>query len=100
MHEMLRSFVMLARYLNLSHAVEHLGSTRQTVRRHIEMLQALRGEELFAFVDRQYVLTDAGVLALTEAERILQLDEAWMRKEVSIVDGLTTVRYLADDQVP
>ena len=82
MHEMLRSFVTLAKFLNLTHAVNHLGSTRQTVRRHIEMLQALRGETLLAFVDRQYVLTREGELALVEAEQILQLDDAWMRKEV------------------
>jgi len=100
MHEMLRSFVTLARFLNLSHAVEHLGSTRQTVRRHIEMLQSIRGEKLFAFVDRQYVLTDAGALALVEAERILQLDDAWMRKEVRVVNGLTAVRYYTDSEVP
>ena len=100
MHEMLRSFVTLARFLNQSHAVEHLGSTRQTVRRHIEMLQSIRGEKLFAFVDRQYVLTDAGALALVEAERILQLDDAWMRKEVRVVNGLTAVRYYTDSEVP
>jgi len=100
MHEMLRSFVTLARFLNLTHAVDHLGSTRQTVRRHVEMLQSLRGEKLFAFVDRQYVLTEAGVLALVEAERILQLDDAWMRKEVRVVNGLTAVRYYTDSEVP
>lgn len=97
---MLRSFVTLARFLNLSHAVEHLGSTRQTVRRHVEMLQSLRGEKLFAFVDRQYVLTEEGALSLVEAERILQLDDAWMRKEVRVVDGLTAVRYNTDTEAP
>ena len=100
MHEMLRSFVTLAKFLNLTHAVNHLGSTRQTVRRHIEMLQALRGETLLAFVDRQYVLTREGELALVEAEQILQLDDAWMRKEVRVVDGLTAVRYDSNPEVP
>ena len=100
MHEMLRSFVTLAKFLNLTHAVNHLGSTRQTVRRHIEMLQSLRGEKLLAFVDRQYVLTPEGELALVEAEQILQLDDAWMRKEVRVVDGLTAVRYDSNPEVP
>ena len=100
MHEMLQSFVVLARFLNLSHAVDHLGSTRQTVRRHVEMLQSLRGEKLFAFVDRQYVLTEEGALALVEAERILQLDDAWMRKEVRVVNGLTAVQYYTDSANP
>ncbi|MEP3512466.1 MAG: hypothetical protein ABJN38_11970, partial [Lentilitoribacter sp.] len=35
LHEMIRSFTTLARTLNLSHAVKELGSTRQTLRRHI-----------------------------------------------------------------
>ena len=100
MHEMLRSFVTLARFLNLSHAVNHLGSTRQTVRRHIEMLESLRGEKLLGLVDRQYVLTEAGELAVVEAEQILLLDEAWMRKDIRVVNGLTAVLYDADSEVP
>lgn len=100
MHEMLRSFVTLAKFLNLTHAVNHLGSTRQTVRRHIELLQSLRGEKLLEFVDRQYVLTRAGALALVEAEQILLLGDAWMRKEVRVVDGLTAVLYDSNAEVP
>ncbi len=100
MHEMLRSFVTLAKFLNLTHAVNHLGSTRQTVRRHIEMLQSLRGETLLSFVDRQYVLTREGAVALVEAEQILLLDEAWMRQEVRVVNGLTAVLYDPESDVP
>ena len=100
MHEMLRSFVTLAKFLNLTHAVNHLGSTRQTVRRHIEMLQSLRGEKLLAFEDRQYVLTREGALALVEAEQILLLDEAWKRKDVRVVNGLTAVLYDPQSDVP
>ena len=40
--EMIRSFTTLAQTLNLSHAVAELNSTRQTVRRHISQLEALR----------------------------------------------------------
>ncbi len=60
MFEMLRSFTTLASTLNLSRAVIALGSTRQTVRRHIQQLEELRGEQLFEVHDRQYVLTEAG----------------------------------------
>lgn len=100
MHEMLRSFVTLAKFLNLTHAVNHLGSTRQTVRRHIEMLQSLRGQKLLAFEDRQYVLTKEGEVALVDAEQILLLDEAWMRRDVRVVNGLTAVLYNPDSDVP
>ena len=55
--EALRSFSTLASTLNLSRAVDALGTTRQTVRRHISLLEEARGEELFALIDRQYVLT-------------------------------------------
>ena len=43
--EILRSFTMLAATLNLSHAVKELGSTRQTVRRHISQLEDIKGGE-------------------------------------------------------
>ena len=46
--ELLRSFSTLARTLNLSKAVRELGSTRQTVRRHIYLLEEARGEKLFS----------------------------------------------------
>ena len=67
MFEMLRSFTTLAETLNLSHAVVLLGSTRQTVRRHIQQLEEMRGEALFEVHDRQYVLTDAGDRSVREA---------------------------------
>ena len=97
---MLRSFVAFARSLNLSHAVNQLGSTRQTVRRHVDMLQELRREKLFVLVDRQYVLTDEGLLALVEAEQILQLADAWMRNEIKVVNGLTAVRFQSQSGIP
>jgi len=65
--EMIRSFSTLAKRLNLSHAVEELGSTRQTVRRHIDNLEEIKGVVLFRVVDRRYELTEAGTHALPEA---------------------------------
>ena len=58
--EMIRSFTTLAKTLNLSHAVSELNSTRQTVRRHIAQLEAVKGETLFTLESRQYHLTEAG----------------------------------------
>ena len=100
MFEMLRSFLAVARSLNLSHAVSQLGSTRQTVRRHIETLQEIRAERLFDVVERQYILTEKGNDALPEAERMLELANAWLRRETWILDGLSSVRFESDAEVP
>ena len=66
--EMIRSFVTLAATLNLSHAVKDLGSTRQTVRRHISTLEDAMGVPLFYVDDRRYYLTVAGENALPDAK--------------------------------
>lgn len=86
--ELLRSFVTLAHTLNLSRAVRELDSTRQTVRRHINILEEFKGEPLFGLEDRQYYLTDAGRRALREAETLLARGEAWMNNESAHIDGL------------
>ena len=86
--EMLRSFTTLARTLNLSHAVEELNSTRQTVRRHITQLEDLRGETLFDVVNRRYELTEAGRAALPAAQSLLGHGRLWLRGQIKDVDGL------------
>lgn len=91
--ELLRSFTTLARTLNLSHAVKELGSTRQTVRRHITQLEEMRGIALFDVTDRQYRLTEAGRQALPEAEDLLARGTAWAGGHASHNNGLFTVDY-------
>ena len=91
LHEMLRSFTTLARTLNLSRAVRELGSTRQTVRRHIDQLEQARGEKLFRMQDRQYQLTDAGRASLQDAEDILAAGEAWLADQMRRVNGLAHI---------
>lgn len=86
--DLLRSFVTLARTLNLSRAVRELDSTRQTVRRHINILEDIKDQSLFELEDRQYRLTDAGERSLREAQDILARGEAWLRNEASHIDGL------------
>jgi biotin operon repressor len=88
LYEMVRSFVILSRTLNLSHAVEKLGSTRQTVRRHIQQLEALAGTEYFYVVDRRYQLTEAGLEALPEAENILARCNVWAKGQVRHKGGM------------
>jgi len=86
--ELLRSFTMLAHTLNLSKAVRELGSTRQTVRRHIDLLEENKGESLFVVEDRQYLLTEAGRRALPEAEKLLSRGDAWLKDQSSHISGL------------
>ncbi len=77
--EQMRSFVELAQTLNLSVAVKNLGSTRQTLRRHIASLEAVRGEALFRLEERRYTLTPAGKRALREAQELLARARAWVQ---------------------
>ncbi len=86
--ELLRSFTSLAETLNLSHTVAQLDSTRQTVRRHINILEELKGEQLFVIVDRQYQLTDAGRSCLREAQDIQARGAAWLNNETGHIGGL------------
>lgn len=91
--EMLRSYIALARTLNMSEAVGLLGSTRQTIRRHIDILEETRGEKLFEVRDRQYRLTDSGARSLKEAEAILARGEAWLAGITETVDGMALTRH-------
>lgn len=77
-YEMLLSFVALADTLNLTRAVNRLGSTRQTVRRHVATLEEILGERLFELVDRHYRLTEAGADHLDNAKAIVADTENWL----------------------
>ena len=91
LHEMLRSFTTLAETLNLSRAVRELGSTRQTVRRHIAQLEEAKGVKLFRLEDRQYHLTEEGERALPEALDLLMRGRSWLMGHVSHYDGMLRV---------
>jgi len=95
--ELLRSYTTLARTLNLSKAVRELGSTRQTVRRHIQLLEERKGEALFCLEDRQYHLTEAGKRSLREAEDLLARSEAWLNSCSDHVNGLFHLVFDDDD---
>jgi biotin operon repressor len=95
--EMLRSFTTLADTLNLSRSVETLGSTRQTVRRHINTLEEIKGERLFIVDDRQYHLTEAGRHALQEAQDLQARGLAWLNNEAGHVDGLHHIAKGGED---
>lgn len=95
--EMIRSFTTLARTLNLSHAVEEMNTTRQTVRRHISMLEEMRGEALFEVVNRRYELTEAGRAALPSALLLLGHGKLWLNGRIKDVEGLMGMSYFDDE---
>lgn len=97
---MLRSFVALARTLNMTRTVAELGFSRQTVRRHINDLQELRGITLFDFEERKYSLTKEGKQALFEAEVLLQRAEYWLNNNTDLVNGLPSVNLRLPDNLP
>ena len=98
--EMLRSFCTLGQNLNLTKTVEELGISRQTVRRHINDLQELRGTVLINFDDRKYSLTEDGLHALGEAERLLARADNWMTNTSGLANGLAHVSTTMADGVP
>ena len=83
--EHLKSFSTLAHSLNLSNAVRKLGSTSQTFRRHINLLEEVWGEKLFSIEDRQYLLRVAGLASLREADDILVWGKAWLGGHSSLL---------------
>lgn len=95
--EMLRSFVTLARHLNLSRAVGELNSTRQTVRRHISQLEEMKGGDLFVLRDRQYTVTELGEQVLPEAKDLLARADGWAAGNSGLVNGLQRLSHAADD---
>ncbi|MGA9410503.1 MAG: LysR family transcriptional regulator [Roseobacter sp.] len=74
---MVRAFVVLSECLNLSKTCEILGATRQTVRRHINDLEAIKGAPLFSVENRQYFLTPFGQASVEDARFILRQVETW-----------------------
>ena len=91
--EMMRSFVALARTLNLSRAVKDLGSTRQTLRRHISLLEELIGAPLFSVDDRRYTLTQAGLEALPEAQNLVGRATMWLQGKARHHNNLQRVSH-------
>ena len=97
---MMRAFVCLSGHLNLSKACSELGTTRQTVRRHITDLETIFDKQLFKIVDRQYQLTADGRELLDEAKSLLLKLDSWagqssLKKNMS--QGLEKLEYTDAD---
>lgn len=96
LYEMMRSFTALARTLNLSQAVEDIGSTRQTIRRHITHLEEAMGNKLFDVQQRRYALTDFGERALAPAQVLLDQGAIWHEGKFQTVQGMLRVSFESD----
>lgn len=94
--ELLRSFISLADTLNLSKTVRELGSTRQTVRRHVKLLEERTGNSFFTVEDRQYYMTKAGQRALPEAKVLVARGQAWLNNQSSHIGGLSHLAYQSE----
>ena len=100
LYEMIRSFVSLANTLNLTRTVEELGSTRQTVRRHISTLEEHKGGPLFEVADRRYALTELGQGCLPEAKELLLRGAAWLDGRSSHANGLQRLNLIMPEGYP
>ncbi len=98
--DMMRSFCVMARQLNLSRSAELLDLTRQTIRRHIQLIEESRGEKLFELKDKKYFLTEAGRAALDGAEAIVAKGLAWLKGEYDLQDGLQNIRIRDERGLP
>lgn len=96
LYEMMRSFTGLAGTLNLSQAVEELGSTRQTVRRHISQLEEAMQCKLFDIEQRRYALTPEGERAVGPAQKLLDQGSVWYQGQFQNVGGMLRVSFEAE----
>jgi DNA-binding transcriptional LysR family regulator len=74
--ELLRAFVAVADCGGFHRAAERLNSTQSTVNQQIKRLELEVKRPLFRRTTRSVVLTDDGEMLLSDARRLLQLEEA------------------------
>ena len=90
--EQLRSFVTLARWLNVTRACAELGCTRQTLKNHIKSLENSKNGSFFSLVNRKKQLTPLGTQQLIGAKQILALSNQWLNKKLKIADQLLEIK--------
>jgi len=92
LYDVLRSFSVVARTLNIAHAAKELPITRQTVIRHISELEDYLGYKLFELVNRQYVLTKKGADFVIPVNLLLNQTHFLFRESSANVNGLSAVK--------
>ena len=95
--EMLLSLAVLGETQNLSTAVERLGVSRQTIRRHIRKLEQLTGRTFFASRLRNYEATEYGKVAVIEARQIIDRSIEWISGGLNSPLGLSNIEVEVDD---
>ena len=95
--EMLGTFLVLAETLNVTHTEQIVGSTRQTIKRHIKALETLRGHALFTVFDKNYSLTDEGIRAIPPATQLI-LDAANWAKGLNNIGPFIPIYSSYTDQ--
>ena len=93
LYEILRSFTTVAETLNITKAVDQLGFTRQTIRRHLDDLESIFGQKLFETKNRQYQLTAVGQECLVGAHSLLADITAWTKGSYASSKGLQTFSF-------
>jgi hypothetical protein len=80
----LKSFIVLAETRNLSETVRLLGLTRQTIRRHIKLLEELRGRRMLSLDAGAYKLTADGMVEYQAARQIFDNVCSWAQGLASV----------------
>lgn len=89
----IRSFIVLAETQNLSEAVRLLGVTRQTIRRHLNLLEELRNNKLFTLETGAYRLTSAGKTEYQALKSIFDSVCWWSEGAVALNPYLETRKF-------
>ena len=95
-YEMLRSFITVADTLNISKAVEQLGFTRQTIRRHLDDLETISGGALFEVKNRQYHLTEIGEKRIAGAKTLVSDVDDWVEDQYTSPGELKSISYFSE----
>ncbi len=89
----MRSFLVLAATRNLSETVRILGITRQTIRRHISLLEAIKKTSLFSLESGVYRLTESGSAQFQAVRNILALSSRWASEPSQDATSLESCRF-------
>jgi len=92
-YEMLRSFVAVADTLNVSKAVDQLGFTRQTIRRHLDDLEEITDGPLFEVRNRQYHLSEIGEERISGAKELISSLDDWIENQYASPSELKSIVF-------